>query len=873
MDNYIRPIKFFCQKTLPLVYDESLSYYEAICKIVNKVNEIIENVGQYGIKIADPIEWDITSQYPLYTLVIDSEGTAYISNQPVPVGITLDNTEYWIPVFNYGANINQLRAQIASNERDNTNASKAYNEGDLLFSKGVLYKATTNIAVGTLLIPDTNIEHITVEEYIDAIASEVEQSIDTIGDEVSELQTGLAQEIIDRENNYRELSGDLADETANRENNYRELVTIINNEASARQSADATLNIKINTESVNRRIADSDLQTAINNVASDSRSEYNNLQAQINEFVALTPGSTTGDAELVNIRVGYNGEIYKIAGNAVRSQAIDIHRALDFEKYIISHNVLNTMGTGGHIVSEYNNAIFYVGCGRKLFSFGRNNVTLSIEFQDNSDDTGIVYRFIYADGSQSSDTYTPRVMYNKVNIPNYADIVGIKLTVYSAASDSPITKFGIYFNAQPLDNYVEVSHSWEIDKLVYADYNYITPVDFTVEAGVLSTGGEYNTGYAEFVHAMIPVKEGETYIISGYSFPSAIYPAYVFTNLESPVGTADVVAYGTAGLDEVIETKLLVPKNARYLVVNTYTDVTPITIHKCGITTTDTNETYKSNLNGKKIVWFGTSIPDDGGDNCYPLQVGKMLGATVYNASIGSSEVRGGVHSAITVDDPMGWSAMSAPGLLLSMSLSSLEKAEIMSAWDTKWKYIVTWYGDRVDIPNKRADYLNSSWDILINKYLRTGDIGECDLYVFDHGYNDGAYELGFTDLSDMPTDMNDRTYWLGAMSFCFKKILNSNPRAKIVIIGHYSNSQNEGTNFDTKYVCEAQEKLANIWGMNIVKTWEGVCLTSQTVVVDNLEVPLYQVLIPDGIHPSTDTTGKTLKMLAEKIASVLKDM
>lgn len=33
------------QNVLPLVYDDSLSYYEFLCKVVNKVNEIIDNIN------------------------------------------------------------------------------------------------------------------------------------------------------------------------------------------------------------------------------------------------------------------------------------------------------------------------------------------------------------------------------------------------------------------------------------------------------------------------------------------------------------------------------------------------------------------------------------------------------------------------------------------------------------------------------------------------------------------------------------------------------------------------------------------------------------------------------------------------------------
>ena len=33
--------KFWCQKVLPLVYDDSLSYYEILCKIVTYINDLI----------------------------------------------------------------------------------------------------------------------------------------------------------------------------------------------------------------------------------------------------------------------------------------------------------------------------------------------------------------------------------------------------------------------------------------------------------------------------------------------------------------------------------------------------------------------------------------------------------------------------------------------------------------------------------------------------------------------------------------------------------------------------------------------------------------------------------------------------------------
>ena len=56
--------KFWCMKVIPLVYDESLSYYEVLCKVVKYINdlidsdkEIVENIGQLRTELAVVQEW------------------------------------------------------------------------------------------------------------------------------------------------------------------------------------------------------------------------------------------------------------------------------------------------------------------------------------------------------------------------------------------------------------------------------------------------------------------------------------------------------------------------------------------------------------------------------------------------------------------------------------------------------------------------------------------------------------------------------------------------------------------------------------------------------------------------------------------------
>ena len=46
MGNYqtLQPFRYWCQKVLPLVYDDSLSYYELLCKVVDYLNKTMADV-------------------------------------------------------------------------------------------------------------------------------------------------------------------------------------------------------------------------------------------------------------------------------------------------------------------------------------------------------------------------------------------------------------------------------------------------------------------------------------------------------------------------------------------------------------------------------------------------------------------------------------------------------------------------------------------------------------------------------------------------------------------------------------------------------------------------------------------------------------
>lgn len=52
----ISPFVFYCQKILPAVYEDSLSYYEVLCKVMEKLNEVITNTNEQNEAIAEIAE-------------------------------------------------------------------------------------------------------------------------------------------------------------------------------------------------------------------------------------------------------------------------------------------------------------------------------------------------------------------------------------------------------------------------------------------------------------------------------------------------------------------------------------------------------------------------------------------------------------------------------------------------------------------------------------------------------------------------------------------------------------------------------------------------------------------------------------------------
>ena len=187
---------------IPEIYGETLSYYELLRKLVDKVNDLIDNYNTVPEQIAEALE-------------------------------NLD-------IFN------QLIASIATDNTKSTNAVKGYKKHDLLyatFNNSVnLYESLIDFTTGTELSIGTNIREVNISELFIEIRKLIEDETHAREQADTTLQQNITAEASARKTADNEL---------------RELI---------RESSSGVTEAQLNEEITNRQNADNTLQTNIDNV-------------------------------------------------------------------------------------------------------------------------------------------------------------------------------------------------------------------------------------------------------------------------------------------------------------------------------------------------------------------------------------------------------------------------------------------------------------------------------------------------------------------------------------------------------------------------------------------------------------------------------
>ena len=274
----------------------------------------------------------------------------------------------------------------------------------------------------------------------------------------------------------------------------------------------------------------------------------------------------------------------------------------------------------------------------------------------------------------------------------------------------------------------------------------------------------------------------------------------------------------------------------------------------------------QSILEGKRVLWIGTSIPA----HCtYPKNACEALGMTCRNHAIGASFLS---IRPFSPDEEIE----THTGYALSMS--SDEKEELYKPWLQEGR-----------ITRHRLDVWKfSSYDQRIIQYLDSTDI-----IVIDHGYNDAhntlqaEYERG---RDSVDWDSDDRSTFIGAFNYIFTRIREAKPDAIIAIGGYFQNTCSVMPR--GRYVSEVSTWIAEHYDLPLLDVWNYTDVPDGYVpnsadYIENLNrsygtefkprwtdeqgnITWYQLYCPDGTHPWSDPTGHSDHVLDSIFTTIM---
>jgi hypothetical protein len=283
-----------------------------IIEVLNEFNTKLTNfVSLATIKYADPIQWDITSQYEANTVVVDSKGNAYLSVKPVPSGVSLDRTEFWTKIGNFDELWADVKKAITPYDEEHSptaTADRAVN--DLVWVNGALVRVTRAMKAGDAYVPGSNCVSSSTNEVLHYL--------------ITAFNEGLS-----------------AEQTA-REDADNQLQTAIDTEKQTREDADTQLQTAIEAEQTAREDADNNLQNSIDQLQQDVKNVLD--YANVKSYGAKGDGSTD-DTIAFSTAIASGKDLFIPDGEYIITGAINIGSPLMTSKAIVvASGVMLTIG-------------------------------------------------------------------------------------------------------------------------------------------------------------------------------------------------------------------------------------------------------------------------------------------------------------------------------------------------------------------------------------------------------------------------------------------------------------------------------------------------------------------------------------------------
>lgn len=237
--NKINKINVCCQKVLPLVYDESLSYYEVLCKVIQKLNELI--------KINNNIRDEVHSDYlaVLEGAKVATEAVASVTAMRDEVLTLKQATEQYahdvVTVYNQTveardtaiakANIAEQSATTATEKAKiaQTSATTATEKADIAAQSATTATQKADSAQQSATVATTKAsEAQTSANNAKQYANEAKESASLVGQDVTQLK----QDVRNLQISVSENTSDILSLTNKADNNTSDissLTTKVNN--------------------------------------------------------------------------------------------------------------------------------------------------------------------------------------------------------------------------------------------------------------------------------------------------------------------------------------------------------------------------------------------------------------------------------------------------------------------------------------------------------------------------------------------------------------------------------------------------------------------------------------------------------------------
>ena len=201
-------LRYYCQKVLPTVYDDSLSYYELLDKLTYHLQNLTEDVNNLILDGLVPNfggQWSADQTYAVGTIVYTEDGMAtYISTQDVPRNVQLTNTDYWQVILDASGIQTTLEGELGEYKDQIDEAIEQFEQGigeDMQeFEQGIT--------------EDFNDYKGTVDDEITAIQGTVDDAVDLV-DEVKKNQYYVTPEMYGAKHNNLDDDGPAIEQALN----------------------------------------------------------------------------------------------------------------------------------------------------------------------------------------------------------------------------------------------------------------------------------------------------------------------------------------------------------------------------------------------------------------------------------------------------------------------------------------------------------------------------------------------------------------------------------------------------------------------------------------------------------------------------------